>query len=255
MENIRNRVDIHLVTVDTNEKKALKLMKQPNFKYGNIINNNLLSIEMEITNLEFNKPIYVGFSILDLSKYLMYEFYYDVLRQKYGEKVHLCYQDTDSFIIEVETEDVYKDMSEMKEYFDFSDYPKDHFLYDETNKKKVGYFKDELNGKILVEYVGLKPKQYSYKTEDNQETKKSKGVKKYVIKSLGFDDYKRCLFDNEIMRKEQFMIRAKMHKIYTIRQNKMVFNKDDIEEYKRHIDDKNHKIDTLAYGHYKIIDK
>jgi hypothetical protein len=107
MENIRNRVDIRLVT---DENKALKLIRKPNFKKSIIINENLLSIEMEKTNLEFNKPIYVGFSILDLSKYLMYEFHYDVILKKYGNKLSLCYQDTDSLIYEIETEDIYEDM-------------------------------------------------------------------------------------------------------------------------------------------------
>lgn len=101
---------------------------------------------MEKTNLEFNKLIYVGFSILDISKYLIYEFHYDVLLKKYRgatdsvyrNKIRLCYQDTDSSIYEIETED----MGEMKEWFGFSDYPKDHLLYDESNKKVIEKFKD-----------------------------------------------------------------------------------------------------------------
>lgn len=216
MENIRNRVDIRL-TCD--EKKALKLIKKPNFKNSIIINENLLSIEMTKTKLEFNKPIYVGFSILDLSKYLMYEFHYDIMLAKYGDKLSLCYQDTDSKIYDIETDDFYEDVKndlEFKKYFDFSDYPKDHPLYDETNKKIIGKFKDELNGKIMEEFVGLKPKQYAFKV-DGEEKKKSKGVKKSVTKTLKLDDFKKCLFENKVVRKEQNMIRSKIHQIYTIK--------------------------------------
>jgi hypothetical protein len=170
--------------------------------------------------------------------------------------LRLCYQDTDSLIYEIETEDVYKDMAEMKEWFDFSDYSKDHPLYDEGNKKVIGKFKDELNGNIMTEIVALKPKQYVYKTEDGEEKKKSKGIKKNVIKTLKLDDYKRCLLENKVIRKEQFLIQTKKHQIYTIKQNKVALNEDDKEEFKRYIlrairleED---KVFTLAHGHYQI---
>jgi hypothetical protein len=247
MENIRNRVDIQLVT---DREKSLKLIRKPNFKNSIIINENLLSIEMKKTSLVFDKPIYVGMSILDLSKYLMYEFHYDVMQIKYGESLKLCYQDTDSLIYEIETKDIYKDMKSMKEWFDFSDYPKDHSLYDEKNKKVIGKFKDELNGKIMEEGVFLKPKQYAYKV-DNEEKKKSKGIKKNVTKTLKLEDYKDCLLKNKTIRKEQYMIQAKKHKIYTIKQNKVALNEDNRDEFKRYICE--NKIDTLAYGHKWII--
>ena len=183
MENIRNRVDIRLVTDD---KKLLRLVKQPNYVGYKKINKDLLSVEMQKTSLVFDKPIYVGFSILDLSKYFMYQFHYDIMVKRYCYTVGLLYQDTDSLIYEIETYDIYKDMSEngFKEYFDFSDYPKNHPLYDETNKKVIGKFKDELKGGIMTQLVALKPKQYAYRTEDDEENKKSKGVKKNVIKTL-----------------------------------------------------------------------
>jgi hypothetical protein len=247
MENIRNRVDIRLVT---DKKKALRLIKQPNFKDRALINDDLLSIEMVKTKLEFNKPIYVGFSILDLSKYLMYEFNYDVMKKKYEKKIRLIYQDTDSLIYEIITDDIYEDLNDLKEHFDFSDYPKNHPLYCEKNKKVVGKFKDELNGNIMIECVALKPKQYAYKTENVGETKICKGIKKNVIKTLKVDEYKDCLFDNTVVRKEQYLIQAKKHQIYTVKQNKVALNAEDKDEFKRYICD--NKIDTLAYGHYQI---
>ena len=139
----------------------------------------------------------------------MYEFHYDIMKKRYDDKIRLCYQDTDSLIYEIETEDIYKDMSEMKEHFDFSDYKMDHPLYNESNKKVIGKFKDELNGNIMTEIVALKPKQYAFKTEDGEEQKKSKGIKKNVIKTLKVDDYKDCLLNNKIVRKEQFLIQSK----------------------------------------------
>lgn len=149
----------------TDEKRALKLIAKPHFKRSIIINRDLLSVETQKTSLTFDKPIYVGFSILDLSKHLMYELHYDVMLPKYGANLDLCYQDTDSLIYDIETDDVYKDMGQMKEWFDFSDYPKTHSLYDEINKKVIGKFTDELNGKQMVRFVGLKPKQYAFEIE------------------------------------------------------------------------------------------
>lgn len=140
----------------------------------------------------------------------------------------------------------------MKQYFDFSDYPKEHPLYDATNKKVIGKFKDELNGHIMSQMVALKPKQYAFRREDNEESKKSKGVKKNVIKTLKVEDYKKCLFENKIIRKEQYLIQSKKHELYTIKQNKVALNNEDTdgyrEEYKRYILN-NNNIDTLAYGH------
>ena len=167
------------------------------------INNDLLSVEMRKTSLVFDKPIYVGFSILDLSKYLMYEFHYDVMVKRYKNKIELLYQDTDSLTYEIETDDIYKDMSEngFKEYFDFSDYPKNHPLYDETNKKVIGKFKDELKGSIMTQMVALKPKQHVYRTEDNEENKKCKGVKKNVIKTLKVEDIRIAYLKIKLLEK------------------------------------------------------
>ena len=78
----------------------------------------------------------MGFSILELSKLHMYEFYYDVLQAKYGSKVRLAYTDTDSYVLYIETEDVYKDFRELGDVFDFSDYPQGHDSFDKTNKTK-----------------------------------------------------------------------------------------------------------------------
>ena len=124
-------------------------------------------------------------AILDLSKLHMYSFFYDVLKPKYGEKVNLAYTDTDSFIIHTETEDIYTDFNNLQEHMDFSDYPPDHPNFNKANKKVLGKFKDEVNGKVISEFVGLKPKMYAFNIDekhitDKQDTqhRKAKGIPK-----------------------------------------------------------------------------
>ena len=105
-------------------------------------------------------------AILDLSKLHMYSFFYDVLKPKYGEKVNLAYTDTDSFIRHTETEDIYTDFNNLQEHMDFSDYPPDHPNFNKANKKVLGKFKDEVNGKVISEFVGLKPKMYAFNIDE-----------------------------------------------------------------------------------------
>ena len=137
----------------------------------------LSAIHVNKTKLTLNKPIYVGFSVLDLSKHLMYDWYYNKLKKKYSENCTLLYTDTDSLLVDIKTKDVYKDMSETKDEYDFSDYPTDHPLYDETNKKVIGKLKDECAGAPIAEYIGLRPKLYSVLRTDEQLIKKAKGTK------------------------------------------------------------------------------
>ena len=124
MENIRNRVDIKLVN---DKKRAEKLSAKPNFKHCNIFSEDLVAIHMKKTKLVFSKPVYLGMSILDLSKTLMYDFHYNYIKRKYGDKAELLFTDTDSLKYLIETEDFYKDVSaEVKRRFDTSNYPPDH---------------------------------------------------------------------------------------------------------------------------------
>ena len=124
MENIRNRKDIKLVT---SKQQALKLIARPNFKNRTIFTENLISVHMGKTKLVFNKPVYVGMCILDVSKTLMYNFHYNYIKPKYGEKALLLMTDTDSLCYEIETEDFYKDIAgDVESKFDTSAYPKNH---------------------------------------------------------------------------------------------------------------------------------
>src|ERR1044072_3408103 len=137
-------------------------------------------------------------SILELSKTLMYDFHYNHIKNKYNEKAKLLFTDTDSLCYYIYTNDIYKDMKKNIKLFDTSDYPKEHKLYSEKNKQVLGKMKDETAGKLITEFVGLRAKLYAYKTLENKEMKKAKGVKKSVInQAINIEDYKRALFENE----------------------------------------------------------
>ena len=246
MENIRNRVDIRLVT---RESQAKKLTCKPNYQHHTIFSKNLAAVHMKKVKLYFNKPVYLGMSILDLSKTLMYDFHYNYIKPKYGENAKLLFTDTDSLAYEIETEDFYRDISSDVELrFDTSNYPKDHpsGILTGVNKKVIGMFKDEASGKQIAEFVGLRAKLYSYRVEESYEEKKCKGVKKAVIKkTITFNDYKDCLFDNKPAMRKMNVIRSHLHTMYTETVNKIALSP---------FDDKRlmiTKIHTLAYGHYK----
>ena len=206
MENIRKHRDIKLVTTD---KKRSKLVSEPNYHTINLISEDLSIIEMKKTKVKMNKPIYLGLSILEISKTLMYEFWYDYIKPKYNDNVKLCYMDTDSFIMNIKINDFYKDISnDVENRFDTSNYEVNTSetsalarrpLPQEKIKKIIGLMKDELGGKIITEFVTLRPKTYSFLTDYGKEDKKAKRTKKCVIKKkIKFNDYKKCLFSGEL---------------------------------------------------------
>ena len=208
VENIRKHRDIKLVTTD---KKRSKLVSEPNYHTINSISEDL-SI-MKKTKVKMNKPIYLGLSILEISKVLMYEFWYDYMKPKYNDNVRLCYMDTDSFIMHIKTNDFYKDIaSDVENRLDTSNYEVNRPLPTGKNKKVIGLMKDELGGKIITEFVTLRPKTYSCLTDDGKEDKKAKGTKKFVIKKMiKFNDYKKCLLNGEIILKSQQIMLIKWH--------------------------------------------
>ena len=178
MQNIRKHREIKLKTTD---KKRSKLVSEPNYHTINLISEDLSIIEMKKTKVKMNKPIYLGLSILEISKILMYEFRYDYMKPKYN--VRLCYMDKDSFIMNIKTNDFYNDISDdVDNRFDISNYEVKRPLLMGKNKKVIGLMKDELGGEIITEFVTLRPKTYSYLTDDSKEDKKAKGTKKCVIK-------------------------------------------------------------------------
>ena len=173
MENVRNHRDIKLVT----DKKRCKLASKPNYQTTKWFSKEFVAMEMKKPKVRMNKPIYLGFSILDVNKTLMYEFLYDYMNPKYGEKAKLCHTDTDSSIIHIKTEDFYEDIaSDVDRWFDTSGYIVDRPLPSGKNKKVLRRFKDELGGRIMNEFFGLRSKTYSFLTDDFEEKKKNKGT-------------------------------------------------------------------------------
>ena len=169
-----------------------------------------MAVEMKKTEVKMNKPVYLGMSILDISKTLMYEFWYDYIKPKYQDNARLCYTDTDSFVIHIKTEGFYKDMAnDVEKWFDTSNYEEDDerpFHIDE-NKKIIGLFKDELGGKVMKEFVVLRAKTYAYLMDDDSEKKKAKGIKKCIIKRRlmfeKFENYTDYLFNDKIKLQSQ----------------------------------------------------
>ena len=246
MENIRKHRDIKLVN---NKEDYLKQVMKPNFKGGVLMGADSMSCEMGKVKVKMNKPVYLGQAILDLSKTIMYEFHYDYTKRKYDEKsLKLLYMDTDSLVYDIKTEDFYKDIAEdVETRFDTSGYVSGRPLPIEKNKKVIGLMKDELGGKIMKEFISLRPKMYSYRVEES-ESKTCKGIKKCVVKkTITFKDYKRCLVEGINIHRSQMMFRSKKHKIKTLEVNKLALSREH---------DKRISIDgiaSLAMGHLQCL--
>ena len=205
MENVRNHRDIKIVTTD---KRRSILASEPNYHSTKYISKDLLIMEMKKFEIKMNKPIYLGQTILDISKTLTYEFWYYYIKPMYGDKAKLCYTDTDSLAIHIKTGDFCKDIaSDVEKWFDTSNYNKkdNRPLPIGKNKKVFGMLKmNQVVKKIMTEFCALRAKAYAYKLDDDIEHKKVKGTKKCIVKrELMFKNYKDSLFNDEIIIKSQ----------------------------------------------------
>ena len=243
MENIRKHRKIKLVTTD---KKRSKLVSEPNYHTINLISEDLSIIEMKKTKVKMNKPIYLRLSLLEISKILMYEFWYDYMKPKYNDNVKLCYMDTDSFIINIKTNDFYEVIaSDVENRFDTSNYEVNRPLPTGKNKKIIGLMKDELGGKIITEFITLRPKTYSFLTDDGKREKKAKGTKTCVIKKMiKFDDSQKCLLNDEVILKSQQRFISKKHDVYTENINKIALSNNDDKKIVS-----SNKISSYPYGY------
>ena len=246
MENIRKRIDIKLVTTPG---QARKHINKPNYTGRKTFSDNLVAIHMGKTEIYMNKPVYLGMTILDVSKTLMFDFHYGYVKLKWDEKAKLLFTDTDSLMYEIETEDFYKDVApDVDEWFDTSNYPTKHpsGIPTGVNKKVIGMFKDEKGGKIVTEFVGLRAKNYSLMC-DGKEEKKCKGIKKCVIKNdISFKNYKDCLFNNVQFRRKMNVFRSHLHDVYSEEINKVALSANDDKRVVL-----KDGIHTLAHGHYR----
>ena len=237
VQNDRRHRDIKLITA---EYKRNKRASEPNYHSTKCISKHLLVMEMKKIEVKINKPIYLGQDVLDLSKTLMFAFWYDYLRPMYGGKIRLCYTDKDSFIMHIKTDGFYKDISaDVDKWFDTSNFSKndDRPLEIGKNKKVLGKFKDDLGGKIMTKFCALRAKTYSflideYTDEDYEKNrivnKKAKGTKKCVVKrEILFNNYLDSFFKNRVLHRSQQRFRSDNHKVYTEEVNKIALSSND----------------------------
>ncbi|XP_050513693.1 uncharacterized protein LOC126889430 [Diabrotica virgifera virgifera] len=253
MENIRKHRIVKLVRSWNGRYGAKNLISSARFHSRKIFNENLVAIELIKSDLVFNKPLYIGMTVLDISKLCMYQFHYDYMLPKLGsDKCNLMYMDTDSFIYELYCHDAYEEVIKQDlSKFDTSDYAVDNiYNIPRVNKKVLGVMKDENKGEIMTKFVGLRSKMYTFKVQSGRITKKAKGTKYNIVKNvIKFDDYVNCLNDFKEQTATQHSIRSYSHNVYSIEQTKIALSP---------YDDKRYLIPnsfrTLPLGHYSILE-
>ena len=254
MENVRNRRQIEFAV---EEKRLKKLVARPTFRSKTIISSALTAIENYKTSVHLDKPIIVGQAILDLSKVLMLEFHYKWIKARYpGPRSELLFTDTDSLCYVIRTRDVYVDMLEDADAFDWSGYDARHPVFSEMtneavtelrarNKKVIGKMKDECNGLPMDSVVCLRAKCYSIKM-GKQTTMKCKGISSVAVKSqLTHDSYRDCVLKSQRTFVETHTLRSFAHRIYTLRQVKLALVNFDDKRWMC-----SDGVNTLPHGHY-----
>ena len=247
VEQVRHRANVRLIC-DPN--KLAKAVSRPTFRRAEITNEDLTLVRGARQRVTLNKPISVGFSILEISKLIMYEFYYDYLKPTYLDRCKLLFTDTDSFCCHIQTEDLYNDMGENIELFDTSNFEQTHPLYSKTNHRIVGKFKSETGSLAPLEFVGLRAKMYSLLVPDNPKECKirAKGIKKsYVKKKVRHDQFLNVLKTLKPTPSTFRSFRSVNHVLRTVEINKTCLNAFDDKRYIL-----NDGVGTLAYGHFRI---
>ncbi|XP_015787958.1 uncharacterized protein LOC107364979, partial [Tetranychus urticae] len=242
IENKRKHCEVKFLA---DRKAVFKATREPLFDQFCILDENRAIAKLRKSKVILDKPIAVGFSVLEFAKLYMYQLHYDTFKAYYGRNLSLVYTDTDSFIYHIKTENLYNDLKYFANIMDFCDYPKNHSLHSEENKKKLGYLKDETNGDPIIEIIALKSKMYLIRSV-NSERKTAKGVQKHVVKSqILQDDYLNCLYDEKLYKHTNHRLQSKNHKIKAISTEKISLSP---------LDDKRWAIDnvnTHAFGHYQ----
>ncbi|KYN14562.1 hypothetical protein ALC57_13224 [Trachymyrmex cornetzi] len=248
MENVRDRVDVKLLTKWEGRYGAEAMIAKPNYHNRSVFSENLIAIELRKLEVKSDKSIYVSMCILDISKTCLYEFHHEYMAPLFREKCKIMCTDTDSLIYHIKCDDVYETIKRDIDRFDTSDYTVDNaYGIPLANKKVPGLMKDENNGAVVTEFVGLRTKMYASRVEGKKDAKKAKGVKSSVVaKSITFEDYACCLNDAIEMTRRQSCTRSKLHEEYTISETKIALSPHDD---KRCI--VSGSTDTLPWGHYR----
>ena len=244
MENLGNHVEIKTVLSDETDK-IRRLVASPLYSRQVMFSNDLVRIDMHKSKLILNTPVYTGMTLLDNSKILLYDFFYNELKKQYGPSCELLYTDKDSLLLEIETDDVNKDIESNKNLYDTSDYQEGHPLKSNANKKVLGKIKDECAGTPIAECVCLRPKMYSILKADEKIIKKAKGVKECIVnKQIMHEQYKETLFGTKQLWHGMNILRSEGREIYGMHVNKILLSPFDS---KRWIADDG--IHTNAYGY------
>ncbi|XP_060868485.1 uncharacterized protein LOC132943968 isoform X2 [Metopolophium dirhodum] len=261
MQSKRKEMKMELVSC---ERRLQKLINKSTFKHCTNYNENLNAVALENKIIKFNKPIYIGFAVLDISITKMYDYHYNIMHKHYGDKIKLMYTDTDSLVYHIYTEDFYVDLaanSNLLDRMDTANLPSDHPCYVATRNKEPGLFSDEVDANIITEFVALRAKSYAFNVyagpEDEvvndrvgEEKIKAKGIRSHVVKNhMTLEDHRKCLFGEEGVElyRDNVSIRSFNHQLVTLKTKKLTYNSYDDKRVV--LEDKIH---TLAYGHYSI---
>lgn len=237
IENLRKRNEIILCNQWSKARVGCEaLIAKPYFKRLTIFDKNLVAIEMQKLKILMNRPVIVGACILDMSKVILNQFYYDFLLKHYEQsKCQLLYLDTDSLFLKCKGQNIYKIMKENLDFFDTSNYGENNIFHMPcVNKQKMGLMKDEYPNEIITDFVALRPKMYAFKFYKGGkiEKKRCKGVKKNIVdRQIHFDDYLKCLKTSNIVKKTQHCIRSKKHHLYSIKESKIVLSSADDKRF------------------------
>jgi hypothetical protein len=259
LQNVRKHINVRMAT---NPESYTKYVSKPNFRDRTWYREDLALIDMAKVRIVLDKPVYTGMTILDHSKWWMYRFHYNMLDWYGGsDRIRLVYQDTDSLVYNIRTRDVYQDMLQHLGDFDTSNYPQNHKCFNAQNARVLGKFKDEADGRLIKEFIGLMSKLYCFTfvdQEPNNENnivspppvKRAKGVNRAVVAhGLSVDDYRRCLFEQRIKLTENERFMSKHHRIYSVSVRKRSLAPFDD---KRYVIPENGGVSTLPWGHYLI---
>jgi hypothetical protein len=217
-------------TLVDDDKKFQRLAARPTFNSAHVINSQTTMVEMKPAVILCNKPVYIGCTVLELSKALMYRFYYDFLLPKYYRTgLRMLYADTDSFYVQISNiKNIYSDMQRNSTMFDTSAYPPHHFLYSDLHKREIGLMKD-IHGSEghVTEFIALRSKMYAVRVQswhdsenDDQYTVKAKGIHHSVMTEIPFSAYLHTLTTNSLVRHSFHRIQSKRHRLATVENKK-----------------------------------
>ena len=266
IENVAKRSDIRLLT---DENQARRLAEKPHCVQFRAFDENLIGLELRKVKQLINKPFQVGFAILELSKLLMYRAYAQ-LKDHFGARVRMLYTDTDSLILQFSVPDLYRELRDtpnLRALFDFSKIPVGHpcGLGDplDPHADEVGFFKDELKGDPIVEFVALKPKMYSFTTckatlsKDQPrivEKQVGKGIARAALRRLHHQDYVDMYNEGDATKVVNHRIGSKLHHVYTMAVEKRgLVCYDDKRYLLANLPDGTPNPNTHAFGHYDIV--